>query len=289
MMQPAVSLLLSSPPARLMRLHQPVGFFLLLWPCWWAVALASAGTPPPALLALTALGAFAMRAAGCVINDLTGRKLDALVERTRTRPLASGEMTVFQALIVLAALLALALAVALTLGREVLLWSMASLPLIVAYPWMKRITWWPQAFLGLTFNWGVIVGWVAAKGAPEAATLALYLAAFCWTLGYDTIYAFQDARDDAEAGIRSTALRLRLKAKRWLGVFYGGTVVFLALAGWLEGAGMLYYALLTLVLADFFCQIRRLDMNDPISCRTIFFHNFWVGGIIFLAVMVAGI
>src|SRR5690349_2337918 len=205
---------------RIMRLHQPTGVWLLMWPCWWGVALASPEFPSVLTLFLFFFGAFLMRPMGCVINDLFDRDLDRQVARTKDRPLASGEITTGEALRLVLYLLLLALGVALLLGKAVLFWSMAALPLVVLYPLMKRITWWPQLFLGLTFNWGALVGWVAIRGQVELPAVLLYLGGVFWTLGYDTIYAHQDKADDQAAGIKSTALRLGKNTKPALIGFY---------------------------------------------------------------------
>ena len=188
------------PFAVLARWDRPIGTWLLLWPCWWAVALAP-GWPDLKLLALFAIGAVAMRGAGCVINDLADRDLDARVERTRHRPLASGRLTTGEALAFLALQLLVGLLVLLSFNRFTILLGLASLPLVIVYPLMKRVTWWPQAFLGVTFNWGALVGWSAVTGDLAAPALTLYVAGFLWTLGYDTIYAHQDKADDAVIGV----------------------------------------------------------------------------------------
>ena len=211
------------PYAVLARWDRPIGTWLLLWPCWWSVALAP-GRPAWWLIPLFGIGAVAMRGAGCVINDLTDRDLDARVARTRERPLASGRLGVPQALGFLALQLLVGLLVLLPLNGPAVGVALASLPLIVIYPLMKRITWWPQAFLGITFNWGALVGWAAATGGLAAPALLLYAAGFFWTLGYDTIYAHQDKADDALIGVRSTARRLGAATPRWLWGFYGVTL-----------------------------------------------------------------
>lgn len=275
------------PFLRLMRLHQPVGIWLLLWPCWWSATLLAPGAPPIPVLLAFAAGAVAMRAAGCIINDLWDRELDAQVERTRTRPLASGEVTSREALILLAMLLFIGLGAAAMLGTNVVLWAMASLPLIIAYPLMKRITWWPQAFLGFTFNWGALLGSVAVQGHITLPALCLYIAGVWWTLGYDTIYAGQDMRDDAHAGIRSSALRLGGKAPRFIAFSYGLCITLLATAGYLEGAGTAYFIGLGAVASHFLWQISRLDMHTPESCKSLFISNRWAGALIWLACLLS--
>ena len=270
-----------TPYIRLMRLHQPVGIWLLLWPCWWALALASGGALDQFTMGLFALGALLMRSAGCVINDIADREFDKQVERTKDRPLASGELSVRQALQLLAILLKLSLLVAIFLGWQVVIWSVAALPLVALYPLMKRITWWPQLFLGLTFNWGALLGWVAVKGEVGMPALLLYAGGVCWTLGYDTIYAHQDTIDDARIGVKSSALRLGVRTKPFVMATY-----VVAMACWLaalSGAGKGLGVLYMLAALHFIWQVYVVDLHDPLSARRIFFSNAWLGAIIFLA------
>jgi 4-hydroxybenzoate polyprenyltransferase len=272
------------PYAVLARWDRPIGSWLLLLPGWWALALAPGG-PDLRLVALFALGAVAMRGAGCVINDLIDRDLDARVERTRQRPLASGRLGVSQALAFLALQSLVGALVLLAFKRFAIVLALASLPLIVIYPLMKRITWWPQAFLGITFNWGALVGWAAATGELAAPALLLYAAGFFWTLGYDTIYAHQDKTDDALIGIRSTARRLGAATPRWLWGFYGVTLALLAAAGWSAGLGPGFYLLMLAVAGHFAWQIRTLELDDPRSCLRRFRSNRDLGLLVCLAIL----
>jgi 4-hydroxybenzoate polyprenyltransferase len=272
------------PYAVLARWDRPIGTWLLLWPCWWAAALAPGG-PHLGHFALFALGAIAMRGAGCVINDLADRDIDAKVERTRHRPLASGQLSLRQAYTFLLLQLLVGLLVLLSLDPLTIAVGLASTPLILVYPFMKRITWWPQAFLGLTFNWGALVGWTAATGELAAAALVLYVAGFFWTLGYDTIYAHQDKADDALIGVRSSALWLGAATPRWLWGFYGVSLALLALAGALAGMGPWFYPMLLLVGAHFAWQIRTLDLDDPASCLARFRSNRELGLLVLLAIL----
>jgi 4-hydroxybenzoate polyprenyltransferase len=272
------------PYAVLARWDRPIGTWLLLWPCWWALALAP-GRPDWWLVPLFGIGAVAMRGAGCVVNDLTDRELDAQVARTRDRPLASGRLGVPQALAFLALQLLVGALVLLAFNGVAVALALASLPLIVIYPLMKRITWWPQAFLGVTFNWGALVGWAAATGELATPALLLYAAGFFWTLGYDTIYAHQDKADDALIGIRSTARRLGAATPRWLWGFYAVTLGLLAAAGWSAGLGFGFYALLLAVAGHFAWQIRTLDLDDPRSCLRRFRSNRELGLLVFLAIV----
>jgi 4-hydroxybenzoate polyprenyltransferase len=272
---------------RIMRVHQPTGVWLLMWPCWWGVALASPGLPSPVTLLLFFVGAFLMRSAGCVINDIADRELDAKVERTKNRPLANGEMTLGEAVRLVIWLLLLALGVACLLGKEVVEWSFAALPLVVLYPFMKRITWWPQLFLGLTFNWGAIAGWVAVRGMAELPTLLLYLGGVFWTLGYDTIYAHQDKKDDASAGIKSTALKLGTKTKPALFVFYTLAALCWAAAGFVVDAYPVYYILVGFIWLHFLLQITRTDLDNPASCFSAFSSNIVTGWLLFAAAILS--
>ena len=272
------------PYAVLARWDRPIGTWLLLWPCWWALALAP-GRPDWWLVPLFGIGAVAMRGAGCVLNDLTDRELDARVARTRERPLASGRLGVPQALAFLALQLLVGALVLLAFNGSAVVLALASLPLIVIYPLMKRITWWPQAFLGITFNWGALVGWAAVTGGLAAPALLLYAAGFFWTLGYDTIYAHQDKADDALIGIRSSARRLGAATPRWLWGFYGATLALLAAAGWSAGLGFWFYPLLLAVAGHFVWQIRTLDLDDPRSCLRRFRSNRELGLLVCLAIV----
>lgn len=254
-----------------------------MWPCWWSAALASFALPKPEILLLLGIGAMLMRPAGCIINDIVDRDLDRQVERTRARPLASGELTLRQAIGVLILLSLASLVVAIALGKAVVLWALPSLALVAAYPWMKRITWWPQLFLGLTFNWGALLGWVAVRGEVDLAAWWLYAGGVFWTLGYDTIYAHQDIEDDARIGIKSTARRLGSRTKPALTAFYAAAVICWAAAGFTGGAGLPFYLLLVGGWVHLAWQVRTVALDDPASCRRVFASNAWFGALIFLA------
>lgn len=279
------------PFLTLMRLDRPIGTWLLLLPCWWGLALAPRaqgfGWVDLWWAALFAVGAVVMRGAGCVVNDIMDRDIDAQVARTRMRPLPSGRVSLRQALAFLAALLLLGLAVLVQFNAATFWLGVASLALVFPYPLMKRLTWWPQAFLGLTFNWGALMGWTAVTGALDWPALALYAAGVSWTLGYDTIYAHQDKEDDARIGVRSTARRLGTASRGWVAGFYVATAGLLALAGWLAGLHPLYLAGLAVALA---LQMRRLAawrMDDPADCLARFKAEKTYG-LIVLAGLLAG-
>ncbi len=209
------------PYARLMRLDRPIGTWLLLWPCWWSVALAGIeGWREIGFMILFAVGAIIMRGAGCVVNDLYDRDIDVKVERTLTRPLASGEISKEGAISLLILLLCAGLAVLLQFNQLPRWIGASSLVLVFTYPLAKRVTWWPQFVLGLTFNWGALLGWTAVRGEIGGPALLLYAAGVFWTLGYDTIYAHQDKKDDVLIGIKSLALYLGDRSRFWIGAFY---------------------------------------------------------------------
>lgn len=215
-----------------------------------------------------------MRSAGCIVNDLTDRDIDAKVERTRTRPLASGEVTPKEAYILIAILLFLSFLVALAMGWKVVLLGALWLPLVVAYPWMKRITYWPQAFLGLTFNAGALFGWLAVKGTIELPALLLYIGAIFWTLAYDTIYAHQDIEDDAKIGIGSTARALGDRTKPAVNVFYGLFFTFLSAAGYVSDASISYYVIAGITILALIWAVQKTDLKSPQQCLLTFkWHN----------------
>jgi 4-hydroxybenzoate polyprenyltransferase len=273
------------PYARLMRLDRPIGTWLVLLPGWWALAMAETpGTwPDPFWVALFGIGAILMRGAGCVINDMFDRDFDAQVARTADRPLASGAIRMRAALVFLALLLLVSLAILVQFNPFAMVVGALSLALVVPYPLMKRITWWPQAWLGLTFNWGALLGWAVVQGEIEPATLVLYAAGFFWTLGYDTIYAHQDKEDDALVGIKSTARLFGANSRPWIAGFYTVTIVLLGLSGWMAGLGWPFWAGLTIGGAHLIWQTATIAFDDPKDCLTKFRANRDFGLIIFAA------
>jgi 4-hydroxybenzoate polyprenyltransferase len=276
------------PYLRLARLDRPIGSWLLLLPCWWSVGLAAihAGTQVDARadlwhVLLFFIGAFAMRGAGCTWNDIVDRDLDARVERTRSRPIPSGQVTAMAAAIFLALQALVGLAVLLQFNRFTVYVGLASLGVVAVYPFMKRITYWPQIMLGLAFSWGALMGWPATFGRLDLPALLLYAGAICWVIGYDTIYAHQDREDDALIGIKSTALLFRERTKPILAVFYALAVALIALAGWRAGAGIVFSLGLFAFAAQLAWQIRRLDIDDPVNCLVVFKSNRDAGLILF--------
>jgi 4-hydroxybenzoate polyprenyltransferase len=269
--------------ARLARLQAPIGFLLLLWPCWWAVAMAWPGPAEGArLMVLFLIGAIVMRAAGCVWNDIVDRDFDAKVARTANRPIASGRIPVRHGLAFMALLATVGLAVLLQLDRTAIWIGLASLLLIIPYPFMKRITWWPQAWLGITFNWGALVGWAAATGTLGAPALALYAAGIAWTLGYDTIYAHQDKEDDALIGVKSSARWLGARTKPALSLFYALTIAGLGAASALAGMSWPAYVALALGAAQLAWQVLTLDADESANCLARFRSNNWFAAILFV-------
>src|SRR5205823_4764047 len=232
----------AEPYARLARVDRPIGTWLLLFPAWWSIALAAWRWPDPALLLLFALGAVAMRGAGCTLNDIVDREYDGKVARTRLRPLPSGRVSVWQAVLFMLAQLAVGAAALFSLNRASILLGIAVLALIAIYPFMKRITWWPQLFLGLNFNWGALLGWTAVTGGLGWPPVLLYLGGICWTLGYDTIYAHQDKEDDARIAVKSSALALGARTRPFLFGFYAAALALWASAGTSAGLSVLVWA-----------------------------------------------
>ncbi|MCC7016379.1 MAG: 4-hydroxybenzoate octaprenyltransferase [Rhodospirillales bacterium] len=275
------------PYLRLIRVDRPIGTWLLLFPCWWSVSLAAEGPPDLRLMVLFAVGALIMRGAGCVLNDIADRDFDYRVARTRARPIASGEISVPRAYLFLAALLLAGLAVLVQFNPFAVALGVASLPLVAFYPYAKRFTHWPQAVLGLTFNWGALLGWAAVRGGLDPAALALYAGGVFWTLGYDTIYAHQDKEDDALVGIKSTALRLGAATRPWLFAFYGAAIVLFAFAGQLAQTAWPFFAALALAGLHLLWQAGRADLDDPAACLATFRSNRVVGWIMLLGIVAA--
>jgi len=272
------------PYALLARFDRPIGAWLLVLPGFWAFAAAAPSWAEGIRLTLLFLvGAFAMRAAGCVVNDLWDRDLDRQVERTRGRPLASGAVSPFRALVFLAALCLVGAAVLFQLSWAAIVVGLFSLVPIALYPLAKRVTDWPQAVLGFVFSWAAPTGWAAATGGLDAAALALWAAGFFWILGYDTIYAHQDREDDAVVGIRSTALKFGERSRPFLGACYGATLVLLVVAGWLAGLHWAFVPALLPAAALLAYQVATLDIHDPARCLRLFKLNREAGLLIALA------
>ncbi len=276
------------PLASLMRLDRPIGSWLLYWPCAWSVALAGVGGRWTLFLWF-GLGAFAMRSAGCVYNDIVDRDLDGQVERTRLRPLASGRTSLRAAWALAVALCLVGLLVLLQLTRTAQLVALAAILPVAAYPYMKRITWWPQAWLGLVFSWGAITGWPAVTGHLAAPALWLWAGSIAWVIGYDTLYAIQDIEDDALVGVKSSARRLGRHAALGIGIFYAIAVIGWSIAIWSVQPRPL--ALLALVPAALHLasQVARADPANGQLALALFRSNRVTGLLVFLAMLTVGL
>ena len=272
------------PLLQLSRLDKPIGIWLLYFPAAWAIALTSAPRNLVYFLALFLLGAVITRAAGCIVNDLTDRRLDASVARTSTRPLACGTVRGFTAYVFLGVLLLIALAIALSLPRTVFLLALIALPMIAAYPWMKRITGWPQVFLGLTFNLSVLFGWVATGTSITLPAITLYAAAICWTIGYDTIYAVQDIEDDTRIGIRSTARTVGPRLKNFVTFCYSAMFLLFGVTGVLLHRGPVFYLALAVAAIHAHNQTQTLPPT-PTHAHRIFCSNQWLGLIVLIGIL----
>jgi 4-hydroxybenzoate polyprenyltransferase len=277
------------PFLRLSRLDRPIGSWLLLLPCWWSLGIAAmhAGRLPSLWhIVLFFIGAFAMRGAGCTWNDLVDRDLDAKVERTRSRPIPSGQVTAKQAAVFMAAQALVGLGVLLQFNRFTVACGLASLGVVVIYPFMKRITYWPQIVLGLAFSWGALMGWPATFASLDWPALVLYAGSIAWVIGYDTIYAHQDREDDALIGVKSTALLFGERTRPMLASFYVLAVVLIGLAGamadgrWIFAIGLLAFA------AHLAWQVIRLDIHDPAHCLMLFKSNRDAGLLLFAAMLI---
>ena len=280
----------SRPYLRLARLDRTIGSWLLLLPCWWSAAIASGLTRDvgrlPITLALFLVGAFAMRGAGCTWNDITDRDLDARVERTRSRPIPAGQVTVGQALAFLIAQALIGLLVLLQFNLFAVTAGIASLAVVAVYPFMKRITWWPQVVLGLAFSWGALMGFAVLQGRIGLPGLVLYAGSIAWVIGYDTIYAHQDAEDDALIGVKSTARLFGAKTHRALIVFYGLAVILIGAAMRLSGVGLAGWIGVTAFAVHLGWQIARLDIADPALCLRLFWSNRDAGLLLFAGLFV---
>jgi 4-hydroxybenzoate polyprenyltransferase len=279
----------SRPYLRLARFDRPIGSWLLLMPCWWSAALASGVLHDirrlPLVVALFFVGAFVMRGAGCTWNDITDRDLDALVERTRSRPIPAGQVSVAQAVTFLVIQALIGLAVLLQFNRFAIMTGIASLAIVAIYPFMKRITWWPQIVLGLAFSWGALMGFAVLLGRIDAAALWLYAGSISWVIGYDTIYAHQDTEDDALIGIKSTALLFGARTRPALVAFYALAVVLIGVALTLTGAGAFAWIGLAIFAAHLVWQIIRLDISDTALCLRVFKSNRDAGLLLFAGLL----
>jgi len=284
---------LIQPYAILMRLDRPVGWWLLLIPSWWGIAMGQYHFSQPyeeiALLAfLFFIGAILMRGAGCIINDLWDQDLDKQVERTKNRPLASGTITKKHALFFLGILLCFSLLILIQLTPAAILIGVLSVFLIILYPLMKRITWWPQAFLGITFNIGVLIGYASVTGTLSLETWMLYIAAVFWTLGYDTIYALQDKDDDALVGIKSTTRLFGVNVRKWIGIFYALHIFLFSVVLIYFDSTLVPFLILILPTIDFIWQVKKIKDQSAENALKVFKSNVTTG-LLLLVVLISGL
>lgn len=273
------------PYLRLARFDRPIGAWLLLFPCWWGQAMGelASGRAYPNVwsLLLFLAGAFVMRGAGCTYNDIVDRDIDAGVARTRGRPIPSGEVTASQAAAFMVALCLIGLVVLLQFNTTTIWLGIASLGLVAIYPFMKRLTYWPQVVLGLTFKWGALVGWTAAQGSLAWPAVMLYAGCVLWTVAYDTIYAHQDKEDDLALGLKSTAIRFGDATRQWLIGLYGSALLLWGVASLQAGAGVGTFLALAICGGGFVWQVATLDTSDPANCLSRFKSNRFIGWIFF--------
>ncbi|MDD9841220.1 MAG: 4-hydroxybenzoate octaprenyltransferase [Alphaproteobacteria bacterium] len=277
------------PYIRIARFDNPIGSWLLFWPCAWGLSLASVQAqiwPSFYLLSLFGLGAVIMRGAGCVYNDLIDRNFDGQVARTKNRPLPSGQISVLHAWLFLCTLCAIGFIILIQFDIATIALGFMSLALVAIYPFMKRITWWPQFFLGLAFNWGALMGYAAHWGDISMGAIMLYIGGIFWTMGYDTIYAHQDKEDDAILGIKSSARRLGQHSPIALYVFYTLTLFCCGLAIWDGALGAYSWLGLAAAGGHLFWQIRRLDIDNSALCLRLFKSNREFGFLLWLAILV---
>ena len=276
----------------LTRLKKPIGFMLLFWPCAWGLTLAYDFSLSLNnyffYLTLFFLGSVLMRSAGCIVNDILDKEFDAKVFRTKNRPIASGKISIKVAIFYSLVLCFLALLVLLNFNFLTIILALGSMPLAFTYPLMKRFTYWPQLFLGITFNYGLILGWTAIEGQLDLAPIIFYLGAIFWTLGYDTIYGYQDIRDDEIIGLKSTSIKFKGKAKKFLIMSYSLLIILFSIGGYFMKFDPEYYFILFIPFMHlFFYQIRNLNLKNPTSCLKIFKSNNIFGFIIFLNILIA--
>jgi len=275
------------PYMMLMRLDRPNGSWLLMMPCWWSITLAAENTwPDLRLLVLFALGAFIMRGAGCVMNDIADRDFDGQVARTANRPIPSGLVSVRNAILFAGLLCLLGLAILVQLNLFAIGIGILSLVTVLIYPYMKRFTYWPQLFLGIAINWGALLGWAAVRGELGLVPGLLYLGGIFWTLGYDTMYGHQDKEDDIRVGIKSAALRLGDATPAWMVFFYVTAVVLIGAAGWFAGLNAYFYPALLAASLHLVWQVVTLDIHNPKNCLQRFSSNRDFGILVFLAFLI---
>ncbi len=275
------------PYLELMRLHQPAGAFLLLWPCLISLSLAGRGNINIGLALVFIIGSILMRGAGCIINDLVDRNIDHQVARTKNRPITSGKISLKQALKFLSLLLLLSSGLLFFLNKLAIIICLGSVALVTLYPFCKRFTYWPQLCLGLVFNIGALVGWISLRGSINTSTIILYIGCIFWTLGYDTIYAHQDKEDDLKIGIKSTALKFGNKTAKYVNWFYTIAATMFIYAGSAAGMPYNFYMFMAFPIIILFWQVNTLNIDNPSNCLRRFKSNVLVGGLVFLATILS--
>ncbi len=273
------------------RLQKPIGYMLLFWPCAWGLTLAFDFEQNLKIyffyLIMFFLGSVLMRSAGCIVNDILDKEFDAKVYRTKNRPIASGKISVKLAIFYTVILCLVALMVLLNFNDLTILFALCSMPLAFTYPLMKRFTYWPQLFLGITFNYGLILGWTSIKNEIDIVTIFFYLGAIFWTLGYDTIYGYQDIKDDEIIGLKSTSIKFKGKEKKFLLICYGSLLFFFMLGGYLMDFNSSYFILSCFLFFHlFFYQIKNFNSKEPSICLKIFQSNNFFGLIVFLNILI---
>ena len=275
----------------LTRLKKPIGFMLLFWPCAWGLTLVYDFTENLYnyfyFLILFFLGSVLMRSAGCIVNDILDKEFDSKVFRTKSRPIASGKVSAMLAIIYSAVLCFLALVVLLNFNLYTIILALGSMPLAFTYPLMKRFTYWPQLFLGITFNYGLILGWTSINGQIDIAVILFYIGAIFWTLGYDTIYGYQDIKDDEIIGLKSTSIKFKGNAKKFLMICYSFLLIFFLIGGYFMNFNYIYFFLCIIPFIHlFFYQIKNFQINSPAKCLEIFKSNNLFGLIILINILI---
>ena len=278
----------------LTRMKKPIGYMLLFWPCAWGLTIVYNFTNGfdsyLFYIILFFLGSVLMRSAGCIVNDILDRKFDKKVFRTKDRPIASGKISVFIGFIYASILCLLALLVLLNFNKITIFLALASMPFAFTYPLMKRFTYWPQLFLGVTFNYGLILGWTSIEGEINFVALIFYLGAIFWTLGYDTIYGYQDIKDDEIIGLKSTSIKFKNNPYRFLTICYSIFFINLLIVGYLINLNIFFYILLILILVQmFYFQIKKLNIKNSLQCLKIFKSNNFLGLLVMISLLVGKI
>ena len=277
----------------LTRLNQPIGFMLLFWPCLWGLTIALNQTAKYEMfinyIILFFLGSILMRSAGCILNDIVDKDFDKKADRTKDRPIPSGRISIGESFVYFILLCLIALIILIQFNFLTIILGLLSIPLVLSYPFMKRLTYWPQLFLGLTFNWGILMSSAAIIGEISLEPILLYISAIFWTLGYDTVYGFQDIKDDRIIGVKSTSIKFNENYKFFIGLCYFVCILFLIIVGLLEENKIYYFTLLIFPVMHLFYQMIRLDKNNPSSCLSVFKSNNFFGLLVFLTLMAANI